>query len=80
LRSTGALAGPRYSSQPRSGSDTLADIRDHDKLDIAALAIDIVAAALAILVIDRITLRLAGTTAPPPTELGTPPEPGFTTP
>jgi hypothetical protein len=48
------------------GSDTLAHIRETDKLHIAALLLDIVAAAFAILVVKRITHRLAGTSAPLP--------------
>ena len=75
----GAFVG-NVSSRLLFGSDTLVDIRDSDKLDIVALSIDIAAAALAILVIDRITNRLAGTTVPPPAEPGTPHEAGFATP
>ena len=39
------------------GGDTLEDIRDTDRLDIVALALEIVAAVLAILVVQRITDR-----------------------
>ena len=48
------------------GTDTLPHIRHTDELHIAALLLDIVAAAFAIVVVGRITHRLAGTTAPPP--------------
>jgi Domain of unknown function (DUF4328) len=54
------------------GTDTLAHIRQTDELHIAALLLDIVAAAFAILVVKRITSRLAGTTAPPPTRIDVP--------
>jgi len=48
------------------GTDTLPNVRHTDELHIAALLLDIVAAAFAIVVVRRITHRLAGTTAPPP--------------
>jgi hypothetical protein len=68
-----------FSGRLLFGDNTLADIRNHDKLDIAAGCLDIVAAVLAILVVRRITARLAGTTAPPEAALGTAPESGFAT-
>jgi hypothetical protein len=61
------------------GTRTLADIRDSDKVDIASTLLDIAAAVLAIVVIQRITGRLEGTSAPAE-EAGTPPEPEFALP
>jgi hypothetical protein len=58
---------------------TLADIRDSDKVDIASTLLDIAGALLAIVVIQRITARLAGTSAPD-VEAGTAPEPEFVMP
>ena len=60
----GAFLG-NFSARLVFGNDTLADIRNSDKLEIAALCIDIAAAMFAILVVQRITTRLAGTRAPP---------------
>ena len=54
------------------GTDTLAHIRHTDELHIAALLLDIVGAAFAIVVVRRITHRLAGTTAPPPERVEVP--------
>jgi hypothetical protein len=54
------------------GSDTLGHIRETDKLHIVALLLDIVAAALAVVVVKRITSRLAATSAPLPERIEVP--------
>jgi hypothetical protein len=74
----GTFAG-NFAARAVLGTHTLADVRDSDKVDIASTLLDIAAGVLAIVVIQRITARLEGTTAPAGAA-GTRPEPDFAMP